>query len=93
MNRRHFIAAGGAAGLVAARRSISTAASAAPASTPVLMKLGCQTAPTNDVHLRYLARYGVQNIGGYRSGECLPWAELLPGNHLGAPRKPGGGDI
>jgi len=29
------------------------------------MKLGCQTAPTNDGHLKYLARYGVQNICGY----------------------------
>src|ERR1035441_782663 len=32
---------------------------------PELMKLGDQTAPTNDVHLKYLARYGVQNICGY----------------------------
>jgi mannonate dehydratase len=29
------------------------------------MKLGDQTAPTNDVHLKYLARYGVRNICGY----------------------------
>ncbi len=29
------------------------------------MKLGCQTAPTNDTHLKYLARYGVRNICGY----------------------------
>jgi mannonate dehydratase len=29
------------------------------------MKLGCQSAPTNDGHLKYLARYGVQNICGY----------------------------
>jgi mannonate dehydratase len=65
MNRRQFIAAGGAAGLFATRESISATPSAAPASTPVLMKLGCQTAPTNDVHLKYLARYGVQNICGY----------------------------
>jgi mannonate dehydratase len=65
MNRRQFIAAGGAAGFVVARGSISTAASAGPTPTPVLMKLGCQSAPTNDVHLKYLARYGVQNICGY----------------------------
>ncbi len=65
MNRRQFIASGGAAGLVAARGTIPAAASSAPASTPVLMKLGCQTEPTNDVHLKYLARYGVQNICGY----------------------------
>lgn len=29
------------------------------------MKLGCQSAPTNDAHLGYLARYGVQHICGY----------------------------
>ena len=29
------------------------------------MKLGDQTAPTNDTHLKYLARYGVRNICGY----------------------------
>src|SRR5215831_10840965 len=30
-----------------------------------LMKLGCQSAPTNETHLAYLARYGVRNICGY----------------------------
>ena len=30
-----------------------------------LMKLGCQSAPTNDTHLQYLARYGVRNICAY----------------------------
>ena len=29
------------------------------------MRLGCQSAPTNDVHLKYLARYGVRDITGY----------------------------
>ena len=29
------------------------------------MKLGCQSAPTNASHLKYLARYGVRNICGY----------------------------
>ncbi len=65
MNRRQFIAAGGAAGFVMARGAISTATTAASPSTPGLMKLGDQTAPTNDVHLKYLARYGLQNICGY----------------------------
>jgi mannonate dehydratase len=59
------MAAGGAAGFVASRGGLSTAATAEPTPTPVLMKLGCQTAPTNNVHLKYLARYGVQNICGY----------------------------
>jgi len=65
MNRRQFIAAGGAAGLVAASGSRSTSASARTTATPALMKLGCQTAPTSDEHLQYLARYGVLNICGY----------------------------
>ena len=29
------------------------------------MKLGCQSAPSNDVHFGYLARYGVRNVCGY----------------------------
>src|SRR6202047_5133435 len=65
MNRRQFIAAGGVAGLVAARAVVSTAASAGSGSSPGMMELGCQTAPTHDVHLRHPARYGVRNICGY----------------------------
>ena len=62
MNRRKFIASTGAAA-VALR---SGGASAATASgRRVLMKLGCQSAPTNEIHLQYLARYGVRNICGY----------------------------
>jgi mannonate dehydratase len=30
-----------------------------------LMKLGCQTGPSNDKHFQYLARYGVRNVCGY----------------------------
>jgi mannonate dehydratase len=30
-----------------------------------LMKLGCQTGPSNEKHFRYLARYGVRNVCGY----------------------------
>lgn len=29
------------------------------------IKLGCQSAPTNDTHLKYLARYGVRNVCAY----------------------------
>ncbi len=57
-NRRHFL---GAASSVAA---FSAPASVPPAK-PALMKLGCQSAPTNDTHLQYLARYGVRNICAY----------------------------
>src|SRR5580704_9467307 len=65
MNRRQFIAATGAAGLISARRGGSAAARAETATGPRQMTLGDQTAPTNDVHLKYLARYGVRNICGY----------------------------
>jgi mannonate dehydratase len=65
MNRRQFIAATGAAGFISARRGGSAAARAETATGPGQMKLGDQTAPTNDVHLKYLARYGVRNICGY----------------------------
>ena len=68
MNRRKFLASTGAASL-AALGAPSPYAAAEPAglsvAQPVLMKLGDQTAPTNDTHLKYLARYGVRNICGY----------------------------
>jgi len=63
MNRREFFSRSGAAA-VAAAAVPPQKASAAP-SKPVLMKLGCQTSPTTETHLRYLARYGVRNICGY----------------------------
>ncbi len=67
MNRRQFLATGSAAGVLAAQASAQTSAppTAAAAPTPGLMKLGDQSAPTNDAHLKYLARYGVRNICGY----------------------------
>jgi len=48
------------------------------------MKLGCQTAPTNDTHLKYLARYGVRNICGYAqnaAGGPYPTREELQQMH------------
>ncbi len=57
MNRRRFLASAAAA---AARP-----APAAPAPGPPLMKLGCQSAPTTEKHVAFLARYGVRNICGY----------------------------
>lgn len=60
VDRRSFLAA--AAGANAAL-AIPATSSAAPAKGGI--KLGCQSAPTNDVHLKYLARYGVRNICGY----------------------------
>ena len=64
MNRRQFVSSGAATAL--ALRTTPVPAETVPHSpTPVLMKLGDQTSPTNDVHLKYLARYGVRNICGY----------------------------
>ncbi len=61
MNRRQFLSSSAGAAALAGG---ATPVSAAP-SKPALMKLGCQSAPTSDTHLKYLARYGVRNICGY----------------------------
>src|SRR5438105_7069092 len=65
MNRRRFISTSGAAGVALGSRLAPQSASAATTPKRALMKLGCQSAPTNDTHLKYLARYGVRNICGY----------------------------
>src|SRR5262249_26946766 len=54
MNRRKFL---GSAAVLAAPQ-----VRAAPKAS---LKLGCQTQPTTDEHLKYLARYGVEAICGY----------------------------
>jgi len=65
MNRREFISSSGVAALALGKGGTESAASAAPTAKPVLMKLGCQSPPTTNTHLKYLARYGVKNICGY----------------------------
>ena len=60
MNRRQFVASSAGALALGGQQP-----SAAAAPTRALMKLGCQSAPTNEVHLKYFARYGVRNICGY----------------------------
>ena len=60
MNRRQFVAS--SAGALALGGPESSAAAVPPRA---LMKLGCQSAPTNGAHLKYFARYGVRNICGY----------------------------
>lgn len=52
-------------GTVAVTLGRSSGRAASGTAQPVLMKLGCQSAPTNAEHLQYLARYGVRNICGY----------------------------
>ncbi len=61
MNRRQFFSTSGGAALAAAQ-SVPTSAHAAG---PVLMRVGCQSAPTNETHVQYFARYGVKDICGY----------------------------
>src|ERR1700679_2414902 len=65
MNRRQFLDTSTAASLLATKSTTTAATPAAPVPTQALFKLGDQTAPTNDTHLKYLARYGVRNICGY----------------------------
>ena len=94
MNRRRFVTVSGAAA------AASLASGPVSAATPgrALMKLGCQSAPTNDTHLKYLARYGVRNICGYPEiagdriyatvDELKQMRERGPGGF--GPRGPGG---
>jgi mannonate dehydratase len=63
MNRRVFVSSSGIAAAALAGFP-SQPAGAAPAK-PAMMKLGCQSEPTTEQHLQYLARYGVQGICGY----------------------------
>jgi mannonate dehydratase len=60
MNRRQFVSSSSAAVVALGATSASGAS-----SKPVLMKLGCQSAPSNEKHFAYFARYGVRNICGY----------------------------
>ena len=64
MNRRQFISSSGVAALALGSDGL---AAEPRSSVPrrASMKLGCQSRPTNDTHLKYLARYGVRNICGY----------------------------
>jgi hypothetical protein len=52
MNRRKFIASTGAAGLLAAKGFTAAALPRVSLAKPVLMKVGDQTAPTNETHLK-----------------------------------------
>src|SRR3954447_2850443 len=57
MNRRQFISSSGAAGIASASASAQTKKGADTAPKRALMKLGCQSAPTNEAHVKYFARY------------------------------------
>ena len=49
----------------ASQSSAQSAGGTAAGSKRVLLKLGCQSKPTTDAHLKYLVRYGVKHICGY----------------------------
>jgi len=63
MNRRTFVSTSGIA--AAALAGVASKPAGAAPSKPAMMKLGCQSAPTSEQHLQYLARYGVQGVCGY----------------------------
>jgi mannonate dehydratase len=63
MNRRKFVSLSGAG--AAALTAVQPRSVAQAPPKRALMKLGCQSAPTNQAHLGYFARYGVRNICGY----------------------------
>jgi mannonate dehydratase len=84
MDRRSFLAGSGAAAVAVGAGAENMGLGAQKASSrgtkPVLMKLGCQSAPTTDAHLKYLARYGVKHICGYpqtSDGRIAPTVEEL----------------
>lgn len=62
VKRRQFLTSLSAASVAV---SASNRLSGEPQPAAAQIKLGCQSAPTNDTHLKYLARYGVRNICGY----------------------------
>lgn len=58
MDRRKFLAA---AGLCATGSSAGATEAAPTGLKPLKAKLGCQSAPSDDAHFAYFARYGVRN--------------------------------
>jgi len=65
MDRRQFISSSTATAVVLSSKFVSGSTAGMPSSPTALMKLGDQTSPSTDTHLKYQARYGVRNICGY----------------------------
>ena len=63
MNRRNFLSTSAAAAALSGSAAPQPARAAA--GPPARMRLGCQSSPTNETHLKYFARYGVRDICGY----------------------------
>lgn len=82
MDRRAFLAMGGAAALtVGCDQASNTTAGDAPAQSgkntrPVKMHVGCQRGPTTPEMLQFFKRHGVNNICGYppNPGERGHWS-------------------
>ena len=64
MNRRQFLSSSTVTAL-ALGSNFAPADTASPSQSSVHMELGDQTSPTNETHLKYLARYGVHHICAY----------------------------
>ena len=62
MNRREFVST--SAAVTALGGGFTPHVDGAPAKR-AQMKLGCQSAPSNERHFKYFARYGVRNVCGY----------------------------
>jgi mannonate dehydratase len=62
MNRRQFVSSSAA---LAALGGTPSAHADTTAPARALMKLGCQTSPSDAKHFQYFARYGVRNVCGY----------------------------
>jgi mannonate dehydratase len=60
MKRREFVSLSGAAAA-----GLAATSQASAQAKPAAMKLGCQSTPTNEQHVAYVARYGVQAICGF----------------------------
>lgn len=75
VSRRQFLATSTAAGLVLGAPPGS--ASPRPQRRVAALKLGCQSAPTTETHLKYLARYGVRHICGYPEIDSQPAGSRL----------------
>jgi mannonate dehydratase len=82
-SRRNFLKMPLAAGAAALVPGPARASAASVSGRRALMKLGCQSGPTNEAHLQYFARYGVRNICGYPEiGEGRLYATVDELKHL-----------
>jgi hypothetical protein len=65
MNRREFLSTGATTAIALGTNAVS-AQTGSPVPLAERMKLGDQTEPTSETHLKYLARYSVRHICAYQ---------------------------